>query len=123
MTLPVTKDDRENLKFVESPTRTNKSAIEVYVGGGIDMDKVKVSDNDQTSGYLVAKVIAGENITVTETDDGSSETLVISSTATSGGGDEDRTFFASTVSAIGLSVKRIASQVSNLFEIKVYFSL
>lgn len=40
-------------------------------------DKVKVSSNDTTENYLDSKVTGGDGITVTETNDGSNETLDI----------------------------------------------
>lgn len=48
---------------------------------GVD-EKVKVSSNDTTGNYLVNKVVAGANITLTENNDGSNETLTV--TAASG---------------------------------------
>jgi hypothetical protein len=42
-------------------------------------DKSKVSSNDTTPDYLVDKIVAGTGVSITETDDGSNETLVISS--------------------------------------------
>jgi hypothetical protein len=41
-------------------------------------DKVKVSLNDTTAGYLEDKIVAGTNVTVTELNDGGVETLQIS---------------------------------------------
>ena len=41
---------------------------------------VKVSSNDTTAGYLNGKLVAGSNITLTETNDGSNETLSVSAT-------------------------------------------
>jgi len=50
-------------------------------GGGL----VKVSSNDTTAGYLLGKLVAGTNITLTEGSDGGNETLTIASTGGSGG--------------------------------------
>ncbi len=49
-------------------------------------EKAKVSANDTTTGYLLAKLIAGTNVAITETNDGSDETLVfaVASAAPSG---------------------------------------
>ncbi len=51
----------------------------------VDTDeKAKVSSNDTTAGYLNGKLVAGANITLTENNDGSNETLTI---AAAGSGD------------------------------------
>ncbi len=55
-------------------------------------DKVKVSSNDTTAGFLNGKLVAGTNITLTEGSDGGDETLTIASaaqaiTATANGAD------------------------------------
>ena len=50
-------------------------------GGGAD-EKVKVSANDTTEGYLNGKLVAGTNITLTENNDGSNETLTVTATDT-----------------------------------------
>lgn len=45
---------------------------------GADGDeKVKVSANDTTAGYLAVKLVEGDNVTLTETNDGGNETLVL----------------------------------------------
>ena len=44
-------------------------------------DKVKVSSNDTTAGFLNGKLVAGTNITLTEGSDGGDETLTIASAA------------------------------------------
>jgi hypothetical protein len=43
-------------------------------------DKTRVSANDQTTGYLNGKLVAGTNVTLTENNNGSDETLTISAT-------------------------------------------
>lgn len=45
----------------------------------------KISANDTTDGYLSTKLVAGANITITEINDGYSETLSIASTGGGGG--------------------------------------
>ena len=57
-------------------------------GAGTD-EKIKVSSNDTTAGYLNGKLVAGTNITLTENSDGGDETLTIESTAVGGGGGFD----------------------------------
>ena len=44
-------------------------------------DKVKVSSNDTTAGFLNGKLVAGTNITLTENNDGGNETLTITGAA------------------------------------------
>jgi len=44
-------------------------------------DAAKVSANDTTAGYLNGKLVAGSNITLTENNDGSNETLTIDAAA------------------------------------------
>ena len=54
-----------------------------WVGIGVNTDEtVKVSANDTTNGYLNGKLVAGSNINFTENNDGSNETLTISSALT-----------------------------------------
>ncbi len=48
-------------------------------------EKTKVSANDTTSGYLNGKLVAGTGVTLTETNNGGNETLVIAAT---GAGDD-----------------------------------
>jgi len=55
-------------------------------GGGTGDEKVKISSNDTTAGYLNGKLVAGSNITLTENNDGGNETLTIAST---GGGSTE----------------------------------
>ena len=59
-----------------------------YISDDIILDAVdeksKVSANDTTSGFLNGKLVAGTGITLTETNDGLNETLVIATTDTSG---------------------------------------
>jgi uncharacterized repeat protein (TIGR01451 family) len=44
-------------------------------------EKVKVSSNDTTSGFLLGKLVAGTGISLTETNNGANETLVIAASA------------------------------------------
>ena len=48
-------------------------------------EKVKVSSTDTTSDYLVNKIVAGENVTITVLNSGSNERLEISATGSGGG--------------------------------------
>ena len=43
--------------------------------GSADTEKVKVSTNDTTAGFLNGKLVAGTNISLTEGNDGGNETL------------------------------------------------
>jgi len=45
-------------------------------------NKVKVSENDTVTDYLINKLVAGDGITLTETNDASDENLTISSSVT-----------------------------------------
>ena len=47
-------------------------------------DKVRVSSNDTTAGYLNGKLVAGSNITFTENNNGGDETLTISAAGIAG---------------------------------------
>jgi len=49
--------------------------------GSADTEKVKVSSNDTTAGFLNGKLVAGTNISLTEGSDGGNETLTVASTA------------------------------------------
>lgn len=49
-------------------------------------NKVKVSSNDTTPDFLISKIVAGTNVTIDEINDGSNETLRISSSGGGGGG-------------------------------------
>lgn len=53
--------------------------------------KVKVSSNDTTSGYLNGKLVAGSNITFTESNDGGNETLIVTASVTGSGVNLDLT--------------------------------
>ena len=49
--------------------------------GSADTEKVKVSANDTTAGFLNGKLVAGTNISLTEGNNGGNETLTIANTA------------------------------------------
>jgi len=49
--------------------------------GSADTEKVKVSSNDTTAGFLNGKLVAGTNISFTEGSNGGNETLTIANTA------------------------------------------
>jgi hypothetical protein len=65
---------------------TSSNALKYYNGSswasvGVNTDETsKVSSNDSTAGYLNGKLVAGSNITFTENNNGSNETLTIAST-------------------------------------------
>jgi len=50
--------------------------------GSADTEKVKVSSNDTTAGFLNGKLVAGTNISLTEGTDGGNETLTAALTGT-----------------------------------------
>jgi hypothetical protein len=54
--------------------------IDDQLAAGSTDEKIKVSSNDTTAGYLGSKLVAGPNITLTEVDDGSNETLQVETT-------------------------------------------
>ena len=58
------------------------NAVEFYTTSDSD-EKIKISSNDTTAGYVEDKFIAGTGIGLTVNDDGSNETITISNTQTS----------------------------------------
>jgi hypothetical protein len=60
---------------------TNSVANWIKIEGDTD-EKVKVSANDTTTGFLINKIVAGTNISITEQNDGSNESILVSSTDT-----------------------------------------
>jgi len=56
-----------------------KYVYETFGGGGVD-EKVKISNNDNTPGYLNGKLVSGANITLTEGNDGGDEILTVAAT-------------------------------------------
>lgn len=66
---------------------TDTSELGIYTGGAwvwlsiaaANDEKVKVSANDTTAGYLNGKLVSGAGITLTENNDGGNETLTIAS--------------------------------------------
>jgi len=65
---------------------TSSNALKYYNGSswasvGVNTDETsKVSSNDTTAGYLNGKLVAGTNVTFTENNNGSNETLTIAAT-------------------------------------------
>jgi len=74
----VWKDGSDNLSFKDAANGT-KTLTQLAAAGGTD-EKVKVSSNDTTQGYLNGKLVAGAGITLTENSDGSNETLSVVAT-------------------------------------------
>lgn len=72
------------LNFEGAVTTTDEGSGKVTVNilDTNDDEQVKVSANDNSSGYLNGKLIQGSNITLTEQNDGGNEILLISSTNT-----------------------------------------
>ena len=60
-------------------------AADLSALSGVD-EKVKVSADDTTANFLLSKIVAGSNITLTETDPGGNETITIDSVGGGGGG-------------------------------------
>lgn len=90
-----------SLLFIISMISVSSSGVtgsDVNISG-FDSNKVMVSSNDTTAGYLNGKLVAGSNITLTENNDGGNETLTIASTA-SGGGGTGRTYTSGTPATI-----------------------
>lgn len=69
--------------------------------GASNDEKVKVSANDTTEGYLNGKLVAGSNITLTENNDGANETLTIASTGVSAGSITRSSLSTATVELAG----------------------
>jgi hypothetical protein len=57
------------------------TALYPYGSGQVIDEKVKISANDITPGYLIDKLVAGANITFTENDDGGNESITIATTS------------------------------------------
>ena len=73
--------------------------------------RVKVSGNDLSNGYLVEKVVAGTNITVTELNDGGVETLEISA---SGGATDEKVKVSANDTTAGYLEDKIVGTASNI---------
>ena len=73
--------------------------------------RVKVSGNDLSNGYLVEKVVAGTNITVTELNDGGVETLQISA---SGGNTDEQVKVSANDTTAGYLEDKIVGSASNI---------
>lgn len=64
--------------------KTDLTGLEFYTPSGDTDEKVKVSANDTTAGYLNGKLVAGSGITLTENNDGGDETLTVAFDNTGG---------------------------------------
>jgi hypothetical protein len=60
--------------------KTDLTGLEFYTPAGDTDEKVKVSSNDTTAGYLNGKLVAGTGITLTENNNGGNETFTIAAT-------------------------------------------
>jgi len=65
--------DTGDMKFTDD-NQSEVSLSTLAAAAWVD-EKIKISSNDTTTGYLVAKLTAGNGITLTETNDASNETL------------------------------------------------
>jgi len=89
-------------------------------------EKVKVTSNDTTTDYLLEKLVAGPNITITEQNDGGEEKIVISASVDSSTIDDYITCIAGEtistrdavyVEADGLIYRATAIGVTGTFDI------
>lgn len=71
--------DGSNLLSFKDASNGTKTLTQLSALSGSD-EKVKVSSNDTTQGYLNGKLVAGTGITLTENSDGSNETLSVVAT-------------------------------------------
>ena len=71
-------DSGDTITIPAGATITNNGTANGF--GSADTEKVKVSSNDTTAGFLNGKLVAGTNVTFTETNDGGNETLSIAAT-------------------------------------------
>jgi len=78
---PVGEDDND-IAYVDTNVWVVGSAADAGITG--DDEKAAVSANDSTPGYLNGKLVAGDNITLTEGGDGGDETLTIDASASPG---------------------------------------
>ena len=93
--------------------KIKKSQIE-----DLDAEKVKVSSNDTTPGFLNGKLVAGTNVTLVEGNDGGDETLTIN--ASGGGGDMvladvQTVTGAKTFENLKMILRNVADTFSGLF--------
>lgn len=66
-------DSGDTITIPAGATITNNGTANGF--GSADTEKVKVSSNDTTAGFLNGKLVAGTNISLTEGSDGGDETL------------------------------------------------
>ena len=66
-------DSGDTITIPAGATITNNGTANGF--GSADTEKVKVSSNDTTAGFLNGKLVAGTNISLTEGSDGGNETL------------------------------------------------
>ena len=89
-------DSGDTITIPAGATITNNGTANGF--GSADTEKVKVSSNDTTAGFLNGKLVGGANITLTEGSDGGDETLTAAlsgtiPTARLGSGTADATTF------------------------------
>jgi len=75
-------DSGDTITIPAGATITNNGTANGF--GSADTEKVKVSSNDTTAGFLNGKLVAGTNISLTEGSDGGNETLTAALTGTIG---------------------------------------
>lgn len=87
-------------------------------GGSATDEKVKISSNDTTAGYLNGKLVAGNNVTLTENNDGGDETLSIAA--------ENSWKIISTQTITGSAVQEVnfsGFSSDDYYAFRLYFSL
>jgi hypothetical protein len=81
-----------NNKIVTTPTTSSNEVKQPIVFGdgggtiGVLPFRLKISATDTTPGYILTKLVAGANVTLTQDNTGGNETLTISSSGGGGGG-------------------------------------
>ena len=71
-------DSGDTITIPAGATITNNGTANGF--GSADTEKVKVSSNDTTAGFLNGKLVAGTAVTFTENNNGGNETLTIAAT-------------------------------------------
>lgn len=73
----ITRDVSGNMIFRDAVDATERTLTELLGGATADGKDVKVSSNDATPGFLISKLVATGDVTLTELNDGGAEQLQI----------------------------------------------